>query len=102
MATPTVLSCRGVSKDGGRLRRERPPRPRKSSSSGIRQQRKECSFLSESSIPDWRVPIRQGAATDGYALSFAEEDPEDAPKLEGVFGSIDEAKAALSSKGALG
>jgi len=52
----------------------------------------------------WIVSLAHGAAIDGFAAfsGGGRDDPDDPPILEGVFESIDDAKAALAEKGVFG
>jgi hypothetical protein len=64
---------------------------------------KHLATESEDTTLIWIVPLAQGAALDGFAaFAVAGGGPEDPPILEGVFESIDEAKAALAEKGVFG
>jgi hypothetical protein len=51
----------------------------------------------------WVVPVREEGRVAGYALFVADANghPDDAPHLQGVFDSLEEAKAALMTEGAV-
>jgi hypothetical protein len=73
----------------------------------LRQWRKAlCRYLADGSdwcSVAWIVPLWIDKKIAGYALfsASAERDPDDAPALLGIFGSLEEAKAALALEGAI-
>ena len=56
---------------------------------------------SECSQAAWVVPLLVDGQIAGWALFLCGDDPDEAPTLNGVFESVDAAKAALALQGAI-